>query len=603
MPMSAPHLSAGIAACLCAGFVTAAAQEVVLDHDYRERKGTSVKIESIVGTLARAGALPYRVTIRNSTNTSRTWTLYFEEGGSWRSLNYETIHRIEVPAGSSVTSTVIVPVPPAFTASSGYRPHSYSAVAEGFDPVRRSNSVNAGEDWPVLAMSRTLARRNLIPLGERKEELNHGDQPFGSSFDPSHLPADWRGYSALDVLLLDEESWKGLATGVRQAILEWVRLGGRCDIFSTDPSFDPGLPGAPVSAPARQTRLGWRVHSLSLGEIRAATWNGEELPRELVNHYHTVHRLEHSLARDYGKGWPLFARFGERRFNVLIVFLLLFGFAVIVAPVNLFVLARPGRRHRLFLTTPLISLGAVVVMATIILLQDGFGGIGMRVALADLQAGGEERRLYLTQEQVTRTGLVFETGFSQQETIEIAPVSLPESRWNPLSRDRGSLGDLRFSGSRYEGDFFRSRNDQGYRIRAALPARARLEFRGETGDGAPPDLFSSLGYPVEKMIVNTSGGVFVMPEGTRADPGTPVPLEPGGESATSRWISKHSRLLSESLREQVEDLGKEPGRWFALATTPGDLLLDTKEAIRWKTEAVILTGVVPELATATSPAP
>ncbi|NIP92090.1 MAG: hypothetical protein GWO24_00865, partial [Akkermansiaceae bacterium] len=83
-------------------------------------------------------------------------------------------------------------------------------------------------------------------------------------------------------------------------------------------------------------------------------------------------------------------------------------------------------RHRLFITTPLISLGASLLLVVLILFQDGFGGSGQRVTLMEI---GPENTAYLSQEQIARTGVLLKTGFTTTEHGYFSPVMIKDSRW------------------------------------------------------------------------------------------------------------------------------------------------------------------------------
>ena len=106
--------------------------------------------------------------------------------------------------------------------------------------------------------------------------------------------------------------------------------------------------------------------------------------------------------------------------------LVLFG--ILVGPVNLFVLAKSGRRHRLFITTPLISLGASLLLILLIIFQDGFGGRGMRRVLMEVRPDAGQNAAFLHQEQIARTGILTGTA-----SPWIPPASSPGAhRQKPL---------------------------------------------------------------------------------------------------------------------------------------------------------------------------
>src|SRR5690606_14510004 len=120
------------------------------------------------------------------------------------------------------------------------------------------------------------------------------------------------------------------------------------------------------------------------------------------------------------------------------------------------------------------------------------GGQGVRVVLADLQPARDEMRLYLTQEQISRTGVMVNTGFSSSLIDEISPVHLRESRRHrPGGNPRRSMR-YDISGEAFSGNFFPSRSEQGFVLRAAEPTRSRIERTPREGESAVPRLTSTM---------------------------------------------------------------------------------------------------------------
>lgn len=567
---------------------SARSEEVAIDRELPKLGDTSVRVTALFGDRFRQGQVPFLVEISNPTDKGRTWNLSIEETGSYRTLNHRTTRTLTVPSGSETAAEVLVPVAPEF--ASGYRNLSILLRTPGHEPVQGflSPTHPAGNDsWPVLAINQNLARRSLTQLDEAKEKRKLGDGPFAQTYDTGRLPSDWRGYSSLDAFLIDDSDWQRLAPGAKSALLQWIRLGGRLDIYTDKETFDPGLGGIPESGPGPRTEFG-------LGEVRIQRWNGKELGGHVLNTYSPLgseNRSQH-LETDYGHRWALLEAFGSKSFNLFLVFALLVAFALLVGPVNLFVFAKAERRHRLFLTTPLISLGAVALMAALIFFEDGFGGTGRRIAVIALHSGEDGRRYHLVQEQISRTGVMFRTGFRSDEALEIAPVKLPPSRWNPLDKQSGSLGTLTFSGEHFGGDFFRSRTEQGYQLRSVRPTRARLEWREGKGD-APPEVFSNLEHSLARVFVTGENDDFyASPPGERLDPGHRVRLEKISHQEFSEAIDKSVGLFSEHLAQSVSGLRGESGRFFALAAAPSDWLLDTHTALRWENDTALVIGRV-----------
>merc|ERR1712005_58774 len=101
-------------------------------------------------------------------------------------------------------------------------------------------------------------------------------------------------------------------------------------------------------------------------------------------------------------------------------------------------------------------------------------------------------RLYVTQEQVSRTGVILSSGFKSDTEMVMDPVNLPPSIFNPFSVGSNRTTDYYFSEQHYDGGFFRSRSEQGFSIRTSQPTRARVEVESTARRDSPPSLVSSL---------------------------------------------------------------------------------------------------------------
>ena len=136
-------------------------------------------------------------------------------------------------------------------------------------------------------------------------------------------------------------------------------------------------------------------------------------------------KQDFSRSNGYSTNWPLHEKLGTQDFGTLITALLLVAFAVLVGPVNFFVFAGQGRRHRLFFTTPLISLGMSALLILYIVMKDGFGGDGYRVVLREVDQ--QENNSHLIQEQICRTGMLFSGSFELDNDLTITQVPEPGS--------------------------------------------------------------------------------------------------------------------------------------------------------------------------------
>lgn len=554
----------------------------VFRHDYPGHPDTFVEIQSVFGAVSKQGSLPYRITIRNHSGRTRVWTARLSEGNYGRRLNTSASFAIEVENGAEVAREVALPFAPSFLAYD-YRNLDITVSASGLPTETRNFGEQTPQSFPMLAMSKALARRSLARLDDLVKTENTGNPHFAKPFDPAQLPSDWIGYTGLDALLLDEPAWKALASAQRQALVAWIRLGGRLDLYG-EKEIDPASLDLPLSDPGGRDP-GW---SLSLGRIHFHTWDGREVPENHLAFFRNLPQASAELDQEFGRGWKLLTEFGTKEFNPLLVFLLLLVFAILVAPVNLFYLAKPGRRHRLFVTTPIISVSTCLLIILIIFFIDGVGGNGRRVVLADLEPGENENRLYVTQEQISRTGVMVTPGFAPGRNYDVNPVNLPASQFNPFSQHGERTSTFERSDGRYGGEFFRSRSEQAFSLRAAEPGRARIEYRGE--EGGEPVLVSNLAQEIlDFHYRDAKGGNWIMPAGGVVGPGQRVPLVKSAQAQWPAWIEETVSRFSQSRQARIRAL-RDPRRFFARLRDPDAFALPTHPGIRWQKTELLLTG-------------
>jgi hypothetical protein len=269
----------------------------------------------------------------------------------------------------------------------------------------------------------------------------------------------------------------------------------------------------------------------------------------------------------------------------LAVFLV--SFAVIVGPVNLFLLAPAQKRHRLFVTTPLIAVAASLLLGVAILVQDGTGGTGERRACVFLLPG--ENQAVVIQEQAARTGFLTGRSFAFPDDVAMAvlPFEASISYGVPeveLERGHGRAG----------GDWFQSRARQAQQLRRVVPTRARIEEVGTSPNGAPI-VQSSLGTTLRDFSFLDATGktwrVAELPSGQRV---TLQPIELRG-TAAAHWAPGSDALGgSPNLRAVVTAAAAPlaPGRWSAFGGATELAPLATLASIRWKDSNVLYAGAL-----------
>lgn len=569
--------------CLCPLLCLAEKNVVTLNYD----AGTSIKVDHMFDEHVKSGFHPYKVTIRNGRSLPITWTLRFETNSS--TYRYRSNYQIKVEPGSESIEELLVPAPP----TKGHRYSTYRSVrvnvsAPGLNSISRSLNGSIDPNWPSVVMSKNLASRNLTRLANKRKEERRGQDYFASTF--RELPASWKGMTCVDILMLDDTTWRGLPKQQKRSVLTWVRFGGRLDVFSDDKQTTlESLGFETPDSPGRKKGI------YSLGTIEILHWNGKDLTDNLLNRYSGTRQFDDSFNKDYGKTWGMINEFGTRNFNPFLVFILLIIFAVLVGPVNLFHFAKAGQRHRLFITTPIISLIASLVIILIILVQDGMGGSGRRVAFVDIQSHTDQRQLQVLQQQISRTGVMIKSGFENKEVPGVTPVTLPPSRWNPVNNGQSRNTNYQFYGPDFGGDLFRSRSEQGYHIRTVRPTRSRIERRNPSTSNNPPQLFSSLEFAIKDFhYVDSMGVVWKAEPGTTIEPGAEIQLQKSSLNELQDWLKDVTYTLSSADRKAIRDLKSGRGRYFGIAANPEPLLVQTHSAIRWQNDVAIVSGITIE---------
>ncbi len=494
--------------------------EIPTDPD----SGVSLRVESLLPKPW--GSAPLRVSIRNDSERDRSWTFDYISMSVAGTRRYRS--RLAVAATEHRSFEVVVPL------SGDVSEMSSLQMRVGGFGITNSNwqyplSGYATENTPVPALSQSL----------------HAEAQRGISFDTGLLPSDFRGLLGLRVLALGEDEWNGLRPGAREAVAEWTARGGR--LVLVDAEWHPG------ETPGRQ--------DIGLGTIVKV-----KRPQSEAEWVEVLEMPGPPQAISY-RAWTE-ERFPaiEDRPGLLLAFLLLY--APLVGPVNLYVFCSKGRRARLFWTLPALALGASLLLTAVVLMQDGLGGRGHRVTF--LRVVPELTREVLIQEQMSRTGALLARGFELDESLALYDAPLFSSSGRKLASE----------GSRFGGDWFRSRSIQAQRIEAVRPARARVAFVGE---GA---ITSSIEDTLDELYYRDDEGRAWRAAGV--GPGARAALVSATEEEYDRFCATLSREAGPVTRLHLQQSLLERGGFLARAAT-SSRAVETLEGIVWS-DTVIYSG-------------
>lgn len=583
-----------------------AAQETLVNNTYDPKTGTRVVVTALISKLPTSGYMPVRVSLRNGGKIDRTWSFrfrsfdygYSDDGNEMRSDFSGSCN-----AGQVASYEFLVPLVTAF--QQGFSPSTeleLTVSATAYPSLSANMSADFDPRWPSVFMSSSLFTKNIGPLtAEVSSHVSSGSGyggggatsvTFTGQFDPKQLSDQWQAYSGYDHCFVTDDEWRSISPGARSALLQWNRLGGSLLICSSDSAVDLNSLGITMSKPGIRDGLrSWGVAQIvpipssgSLNPLHMATLVTVDIPT-----IRGANRAQ-SLREDFSSAWPIHILFKADPAHIIFFILILVAFGVLVGPVNLFVFAKSGQRHRLFVTTPIISLGASLLLILLIVFQDGFGGSGKRLILMEVRSDNSENAAFLSQEQIARTGVLFGTGFTTSEPAYLTPVLIEESRWARVTQgnDGGNSRyqmDVQENGLKVAGDWFQSRSEHGHLAEAIRPTRGRIEL--VSADPAPV-ITSTFEFPLETLYYAAPDGTFWIATDVSQGRKTPLSEVPAGQF--DAWIDNEATLFSARNRKRLQMTARRTGHFIATSEdVPG---IETLTSLSWKDSHAVITGSV-----------
>ncbi len=611
-----------LAGCLA----NASGRTVLYGIETVPESGIQVEVVSYFDQVVGFGYLPLSVEIRNGSPQGGVWEA--KVGVSrFSDLRVQETVRLAVPAGQQRTFPILVPMGLNLDSTSANFNGGYNiAIAgRGISPWGAVNDYASGDhDGLGWAFSAELARVNepsLVPRG-----IASGRPPSPEitlvRFQPGFLPTDWRGYTGLAMLGMTDAEWVDLEVNARKAILDWVQLGGNL-VLAIDPAVPLRLPGLDAlgagSRPTENSREPTRpagvvrisdlevgalpraAHAMGLGRIALLERNGLEIPG-ISDAYLSPLRPWAALPLTYIGDHPWLARYEPLAIPAALLTAMIVIFAILVGPVNLLALGRRGQRHLVLLTIPVLSLGFALLLALMIVLQDGFGGEGQRAVFWLHQPASNQAAF--VQFQVSRTGVLLGTRFEVSEPLALM-IRAPEGR------DQGRRGytgwpssdeptsPVRLAAGEVGGSFFASRSLRLHTLEGVVPTRARLEWTHRAGEA--PQVVSSLPHRLDTaFFVDLEGSWW---RGENLDPGVATRLVSSSEAAFMAWKETATAVFPLSLKGRLDVLAQSRGMFFAYAGDVPGAATATLSAIRWEQTVTFHVGSLsfPGSTTSTNP--
>ncbi|CAN5706177.1 hypothetical protein BH11VER1_BH11VER1_12620 [soil metagenome] len=560
---------------LCLSLITSVHAGMTMSPSVDAASGISIAVNSWLEVCPAYGMVPLKVIISNGSKQTHTWHFTVGNGyGMGGGVNTEA--DITVEAGRSGEMNVYAPV--IVQAQSGYYYGNITFQISGYGVERASfgglniSGSGRGARTSFTAMGKKLATKEWGTLKNKLEGAKSGSSGtdlMGCEVDIADAPEDWRGYTGLAQLWMDGSEWTSMKEASKAAMYDWVALGGRVYILSNE-ADSTVLHGA--------------------GQITRVHWDEKNFPTNAV-----VSKLEMSDTNHLGKqlnayndkSWPLNASVGELKLNIPLIFGFIIVFGTLVGPINLFWLAGVGRRQRLFWTTPLISLTGSAALVALMMFQDGLGGGGSRTVLGIFMP--EQKKMLLTQEQISRTGVLLGRGFPKEEPSWMQTLNLRDNGsgyYNPASELRHTYTETPTFRS---GDWFSSRAIQAQMMQAVRPSRAAIEWHPSKDLGGAPTVLSSMETPLTKVFIKDDAGKFWLAEDVGT--GEKKTMKASSQAEFKLWLDD---LLKKSsgpvVASAIEQLRNQPGYAFAEGGNASKIAVKSLSAIRWNQERVIFAG-------------
>ena len=566
-----------------------------------------VEIESVFSSAPPTGFAPVRVTVRNDTEQA----LSFNLGGrasqdGWRQANTTASQNpFAAPKEQTSYHTLLVPMCNIHQdGSRSYGGSDYSLRVDLTGATSGSHHVSGlSGALEMAAFTKALTTDQVGKFNNDTSSTSGSGRPreFAVQFEHTYLPADWRAFSGLDFVSFSTNEWLQLTASVRASILQWVELGGTLSLYTSAKETPEQLQLRLATQP-NVSGAGVSKSQHGFGFVRIFPWDQKMLRTDHLREHYSGGSSDSALPKtnltEASKGdfWnKLQKQFGERSFNAWQVGIILILFGLLVGPINLFYFAKAGQRHRLFFTTPIISLGASLLLIVFILFQDGTGGTGVQTSFVYVNPTSSSVSIH--QAQLSRTGVLFSGSFTTDEAANILPVTLPDSRWTRIKSGYDSTAQnyTQADAKSFGGDWFQSRSEQAQIVEMSRSSRGRIELTSAVDQ--PPMVKSSLAYPVE-VIFYTDGEGKLWSSSAPLATGGSAQLQGSDSNAFNAKLGS-VRLQDHALVKRVLSMGLPRNHFFAFTTDPKAEFIPTLTSIAWAQHQSFVWG--PTSTTAVTP--
>lgn len=534
------------------------ATEIFDTHFFDEPGGVSVQLQSLANQPPLRGFLSTWISIKNHTLQELKWTIKSSSTAAASSSLIpdfgciRSVRTILVPPNEERNLELLIPVATSpFDSKVVFSLEGPGIFPEPsvFSTSRKRSIKRPLRSFPQIAFDASLLKNNAF---------SHLDLPRITVLNPTLLSRDWRAYSGFGNMVLAAPTWIQMGSTQRNALKNWCSLGGSLILIVP---ADFGADVLPSAGP------------YGFGQIFLAS-NKEFMARFLPNFQSTQADWNLNMPQG-GKRHP--GREEKKHSSRNIFWVAFFGvaFAVLVGPVNLWILAPPLKRNRILWTTPLVAVGVSTMFFLCIIIQQGIGGQGSRTLLAFQLP--EESFAAIWQEQTSYTGLLVRNTFQTALPLLLLPSAgyFPESSYTLID------------GNQWSGDWFLPSSVQSQVLATVRPASHKI-FLFPGKESAPPRF-------VEKPDSNINTLFYIRPDGSvwwwnKVD----KTFVASSFQNLEKWFNEVEHELGPLLRERLAQVRKRlvtfPNWKTGLAFAKWNNLtaIPTLSSIRWTDTPAVL---------------
>ena len=349
--------------------------------------------------------------------------------------------------------------------------------------------------------------------------------PLDFILPPGRLPENWLGYTSLRAVMIALPEWSELSEAQKSALITWTACGG--DLFFVDGPiealFPPGQ--APAASPG-STRAYFfgRIHLMSADAITAEGL-GPALSRT-----RTLQDANFSLPASGVGHW---LTMGARGFRLPIpgvggvparaYLLILIVFAVIIGPINYWLLHRARRQVLFVLTTPLISLIFIALLGGYVLAGEGLNVRGRAVTFTMID---QARKQAVSRASMT----LYAAGLTPRRGLRFGRDEAVYALGRDGEGTREGLSLDLTDEQRFASGAIHARTPNNLETVSFQPARERLEFNR---DGSAIQVVNGLGARLETLVYRDGAEVYSLSK----------PLGPGGRAVLQPGAVDRARIV------------------------------------------------------------